>query len=63
MANQEFTVAQNIRSAPSSRNDHARVANQEFTVTQNIRRAPSSQTAHARSFIYLIALTVHMCPH
>ena len=43
MANQEFTAAQNIRRAPSSRTADARVANQEFTVAQNIRCAPSSR--------------------
>ena len=38
IANQEFTVAQNNRRAPSSRTlmglAHARVANEKFTVTQ-----------------------------
>ena len=48
MANQEFTVAQNIRRAPPSRIAHARVPNEEFTVAQNIRRAPPSRIAHAR---------------
>ena len=47
MANQEFTVAQNIRRAPSLRTAHTYKAcgliNQEITVAQNIQRAPSSR--------------------
>ena len=54
MANQEFTVAQSIRRAPSLRTPHecstCVLANQEFTVALNIGRAPSSLAKNTLRF-------------
>ena len=52
MANQEFTVAQNIRRAPSWRTAHARSTSgcEGFTLAQNIRFAPFSRATTQRDY-------------